>query len=263
MTHAFTSFTWMIPIVTSLLLASSSTTLPDEQRIQADLIGNTVRYRLNTWTFGDASSIKSLTIQGQEKEGNMVVVSVDLLLHDADLDQDYQSKALVEYRLLGNVWEFVSVDLRSFDQYKAPDEINPPDEIKQRQTLDAIHNVGIAFMAYLADEKPDSVSSGSGSFSYEEVRSRLRPSDSFFYMDEPPQFDAWGNPLEFWVNSEEWPDFQLLVRSPGRDGVFESGGYRSENGEYQTQILALRSYDSDIVFVDGYWLSLGGSSARP
>lgn len=128
-----------------------------------------------------------------------------------------------------------------------------PDEVSQRETMDMIRKVGIAFMAYLGDQTPGSVSSGSGPFSYEEVRSRLRPSDTFFYMDKPPQYDAWGNPLEFWVNSEAWPDFQLLVRSPGRDGVFESEDYKSGTGENLARSLVLRSYDSDIVFIDGYW----------
>lgn len=130
---------------------------------------------------------------------------------------------------------------------------SPPAEVSQRETMDTIRKVGIAFMAYLGDQEPGSVSSGSGPFSYEEVRSRLRPSDTFFYMDEPPQYDAWGNPIEIWVNSEAWPDIELLVRSPGRDGVFESDGYKSGTGEDLARSLVLKSYDSDVVFIDGYW----------
>ncbi len=143
----------------------------------------------------------------------------------------------------------------------------------QKQTVTDLRNTGTAWMSWLTDESsnpesiPDLIKSQetrvtigfakhhvptSGTeykkLTYAETVKILRPSDTFFYMQDIPKTDGWGHELEYYVNENILDAAVLLIRSPGKDGVF-SGNF------YQVQPTPAEEYDNDIVWADGYFVT--------
>jgi hypothetical protein len=83
--------------------------------------------------------------------------------------------------------------------------------------------------------------------SAEQLQEWLHPSDTFFYLIDIPTEDGWGHPLEVYVGSDLLAPAVFLIRSPGRDGVFETE-------EYEVGPFPRRDYDADIVWAAGYFL---------
>jgi len=85
------------------------------------------------------------------------------------------------------------------------------------------------------------------SISHEELTALLSPA----FLLEVPQFDGFGNRLEFCVRSRDqlyYPQAVLGVRSPGRDGIFEGDTYTI--GPFPADDV-----DKDIYWQDGYYLT--------
>ncbi|MEM7587477.1 MAG: hypothetical protein AAF560_29075, partial [Acidobacteriota bacterium] len=90
--------------------------------------------------------------------------------------------------------------------------------------------------------------------SYDRVVEALVPK----YLDEVPRVDGWGHPYEFAINEDLLGISVLGIRSPGRDGEFDTDDYVV--GPYN-----LEAYDRDPVWVDGFfgrWPQKAGAPAR-
>lgn len=144
-----------------------------------------------------------------------------------------------------------------------------PDRVASRETMASIRNVGTAMMSWLTDQiaegpaarQPEATLvsyspappsppktfdwSDCPSISRQELRKLLAP----VYIRDVPQHDGWGNELEFCLEPSDFTKrfYLLAIRSPGRDGIFERGGY--EDGAFDPD-----DFDADIVWVDGYFV---------
>ncbi len=138
------------------------------------------------------------------------------------------------------------------------------DKKKQRQTVTDTRNVGTAMMNWWADHvrskpkdfPPASSAGRSKNFtvrkkgelkqsyalvSSKEIEKILVPS----YLSELPETDGWGHRYEFAINSNLLGNSVVGVRSPGKDGRFDTDDY--EIGSFYPA-----EFDQDIVFNDGY-----------
>lgn len=82
---------------------------------------------------------------------------------------------------------------------------------------------------------------------FETMKQMLHPDETFFYMQEVPKTDGWGNELEFYLNTDLLGAHVLLVRSPGRDGKFSGNSYAQGK-------IGPDQFDEDIVYADGYMI---------
>ena len=118
------------------------------------------------------------------------------------------------------------------------------------RTLARIRNLGTAIMSWWVDHAIH-LSLGTGEpatlSNYEprgrqDLEERLVPR----YMAELPLLDGWGHPFDVYLMTEATRDapFLVLIRSPGRDGVFQSDSYGP--GVFDREDL-----DQDMVWADG------------
>lgn len=137
-----------------------------------------------------------------------------------------------------------------------PNLLDALQKAKQKRTLADVRTVGTAMMSWLSDELAEQ-SSDPGlpeEPTAEDLRRVLVPE----YASEIPDGDGWGHPLEYRVNPDLQGSQVLRIRSPGRDGVFQT-----ESDESVAPFLAT-DYDRDIVWADGYFLRYPeGSGRRP
>jgi general secretion pathway protein G len=112
------------------------------------------------------------------------------------------------------------------------------DRARQKRTMADIRLIAEAWEARASDTQSYLIAGytfPSADLTYDELQAGLSPT----YARQLPQYDGWGRPYEFGAG----PDLKLYgVRSPGRDGAYESGTY--EQGETS-------SPDCDIVYGGG------------
>ena len=75
----------------------------------------------------------------------------------------------------------------------------------------------------------------------------LFQSQTFFYCQEVPVVDGWGNPMEYYQNTNLLAANVMAMRSPGRTSGFEDTVYNI--GAFIATI-----YDNDIVWADGLFV---------
>ncbi len=142
-----------------------------------------------------------------------------------------------------------------------PNLIDALQKAKQKRTVADIRNTGTSMMSWLTDQISASAAGAagtytwptSGSASYAQVFALLRPSDTFFYMQEVPEVDGWKGTYCFILNTANLlaPTGVIAMRSPGRDKSFESG-------TYSTGPFVATDYDRDIVWADGFFIKWPG-----
>ena len=84
------------------------------------------------------------------------------------------------------------------------------------------------------------------------MNSLLRPSNTFFYMQEVPSVDGWKGTYGFVINTANLlaPTGVIAMRSGGRDQSFSSS--------YSTGPFIATDYDQDIVWADGFFVQWPG-----
>ena len=76
-------------------------------------------------------------------------------------------------------------------------------------------------------------------------------SQQFFYCQEVPAVDGWGNPMEYRLNTDNLLAANVMsIRSPGRNGDFDNGGSTT----YNIGAFVTTNYDNDIVWADGLFV---------
>ena len=154
-----------------------------------------------------------------------------------------------------------------------PSWIDDAPRTKQKQTIADIRNIGTAMMFWLVGALEGAPESASGeettgtklpektgaspsdvvsfssgttppTMSHAELTSLLVP----LYIQSVPERDAWQNPFEFRLEVENLDADRLTaIRSPGRNGSFESDVYRAG-------VFDARDWDQDIVWADGQFV---------
>ena len=140
-----------------------------------------------------------------------------------------------------------------------PSLVNSIQKAKQKRTLADVRNVGTAWMSWLTDQV-GAASAGAnkrydasvfGEPSYPQLFGYLHPTDTFFYMQEVPEVDAWRYPLSFGLNSSLIAANVLIVCSGGADGAIEGGRCAKS---WEVSPFVATKFDEDIVWADGYFV---------
>lgn len=151
------------------------------------------------------------------------------------------------------------------------DAIQNRDNAAQKQTAADVSSLGDALMSWLTDAVSGNPTDMLGEFeaskstlgfarghiptsgkdykklSYGQMVKLLHPLGRAVYMEDIPKTDGWGHEYEYYVNENVLSSAVVLIRSPGKDGVF-SGNF------YQTGMIPAENYDDDIVWADGYMI---------
>jgi prepilin-type N-terminal cleavage/methylation domain-containing protein len=154
-----------------------------------------------------------------------------------------------------------------------PNLLDALQKAKQKATVGDIRNIGTAWMSWVTDQM-SAAAAGQGNvtpFNWSAFGTQLFHSDmetlleasstnaNFFYIQELPQDDGWGTPLEYRGAFPAAGPYDTLlqnsrvvaIRSLGRDG--------SESGtEYTPGFFIGTDYDQDIVWSDGYFVRAPG-----
>ena len=146
-----------------------------------------------------------------------------------------------------------------------PNLIDALQKAKQKRSVADIRTIGTAWMSWLTDAAGSSAAGSSAtytwlssSFSHSGLQSLLRPSNTFFYLQEVPSLDAWQSAYEFGfigatANLLSGSNV-MAVRSTGRDKS-------ADTTSYTPGPFVATDYDQDIVWADGYFVRYPGGVA--
>ena len=161
-----------------------------------------------------------------------------------------------------------------------PNLLDALQKAKQKATIGDIRNIGTAWMSWVTDQM-SAAAAGQGTQSYDweafgsvithaqmvNLLEAAASNPNFFYIQELPEKDGWGNTLEYkgsFDADQESTFSQLLtsaraigIRSLGRDGLESMGG------DYTPGTFIGTDYEQDIVWSDGYFVrTAGGVNAQ-
>jgi general secretion pathway protein G len=120
-----------------------------------------------------------------------------------------------------------------------PNLLDATDRGRQKRSLADIRSVGTAVEMYAIDN--DSYPSTDGRWvPVRQIEATLAP----VYIRTLPTADAWGHPLTYWSDGQRY-----RIASPGKDGEM------SRDWSGQADPGPTSSFDSDIVFADGSFVS--------
>ena len=161
-----------------------------------------------------------------------------------------------------------------------PNLLDALQKAKQKATIGDIRNIGTAWMSWVTDQM-SAAAAGQGTQSYDweafgsvithaqmvNLLEAAASNPNFFYIQELPEFDGWGNALEYkgsFDAADETTFSSLLtsaraigIRSLGRDGEASMGS------DYTPGTFIGTDYEQDIVWSDGYFVrTAGGVNAQ-
>jgi prepilin-type N-terminal cleavage/methylation domain-containing protein len=139
-----------------------------------------------------------------------------------------------------------------------PNLIDSLQKGKQKRTMGDMRNTGTCWMSWLTDQigagaagstarEYNIAAAGMNEIQASELLESLYQSQTFFYCQEVPVVDGWGNQMEYRINSELLAANVMNIRSPGRTGGFE-------DTTYQIGAFIATQDDSDIVWADGLFI---------
>ena len=122
---------------------------------------------------------------------------------------------------------------------------------KQRRTMGELALVGQAWMSWLTDQagaaSAGSVQTYDVTLTYLQLFGYLHPNDTFFYMQEVPQRDAWGSRLIYWQNPNLRADRVLAICAAARGDIFDT----CNNPVLPIGPFSSTNFDNDIIWADG------------
>ena len=142
-----------------------------------------------------------------------------------------------------------------------PNLLDALQKAKQKRTVGDVRSIGTGWMSWLTDQV-GAASAGAGkiypsgthqSVTYPQLFEYLRPSDSFFYLQEVPQVDAWGHPLGFAQSPNLVDSSEMIICAPARGGSFIHGSSCNDDDWTVTPFMST-DYEQDIVWADGYFV---------
>ena len=141
-----------------------------------------------------------------------------------------------------------------------PNLLDALQKAKQKRTVADMRNTGTSWMSWLTDQV-GAASAGAGKqyrgdllktdVSYVELLSYLRPTDTFFYMQDIPQLDGWRNEIDFQMGSNILASTVMSIHAPCRLGVYDKGTPQTKIDVFG---FLATDYDQDIVWADGYFV---------
>ena len=131
----------------------------------------------------------------------------------------------------------------------APEEQSTPRALVTLARFDGTSHVvptsAFRYAGALAAQ-PESATVNVGDYkqiSFDDLKKKLVPQ----YIQEVPSKDGWGHPYEYFVSDSLLSRAVLLIRSPGKDGVYEGASYR-------VGTFDVKSFNDDIVWADGFFV---------
>lgn len=143
-----------------------------------------------------------------------------------------------------------------------PNLLDALQKAKQKRTVSDMRNAGTAWMSWLTDQV-GAASAGAGkrydaskhaSVDYTTLLFYLRPTDTFFYMQDVPQIDGWRNPLEFGLNPNLLQSSVMSIYARSRDNAKASHQNIDVGQVFDVLPFLATDYDQDIVWADGYFV---------
>jgi prepilin-type N-terminal cleavage/methylation domain-containing protein len=139
-----------------------------------------------------------------------------------------------------------------------PNLIDSLQKGKQKRTLGDMRNTGTCWMSWLTDQVGAGAAGGSSktrqydlsvlqSIDPNDLLQSLYQSQTFFYCQEVPVVDGWGNPMEYFLSTNLLAANVMAIRSTGRDNTFQDLVYTI--GAFVTT-----RYDQDMVWADGLFI---------
>jgi type II secretory pathway pseudopilin PulG len=155
-----------------------------------------------------------------------------------------------------------------------PNLLDALQKAKQKATVGDVRNIGTAWMSWVTDQM-SAAAAGQGAFDWDQdlsspvdhpqlVNLLEQPQDEdFFYLQELPQKDGWGNNFEFRANfdADEESTYSQLLQSARAIGIRSRGRDNAEccnAGDYTPGTFIGTDYDQDIVWSDGYFVRAPG-----
>ncbi len=216
--------------------------LPDGQKIKEDLLGKSVAAPDAVWIFDSLRQFESLKVVEIVESGDVAEFLVELLLaRDGEL---FEAKGSVSYVNEERQWKYRAASLAELYSRNAK---------AQLETVKAVRQLATGYLSYLADHTEQLEGARRRErIQFEVLEAQLKPDRGFEYLTEVPRIDGWGNEVEVWLLPSTWPKYQVVVRSSGSDGVFESGALYGRGAFNQS------NHEKDIVWADGYFLDYPG-----
>ena len=144
-----------------------------------------------------------------------------------------------------------------------PNLIDALQKGKQKRTMGDMRNTGTCWMSWLTDQI-GAGAAGSSARTYDvsglvvipasSLLTSLYQSQTFFYCQEVPIVDGWGNPMEYRQSTNLLDANVMIIRSPGRTDGFE-------NTVYTIGAFLATQYDNDIVWADGLFIRYPAGAA--
>ena len=152
-----------------------------------------------------------------------------------------------------------------------PNLMNGLQNANQTRTQADMKSVGTAWMQWLTDQVSAAAagSSTTATFSWSEftypdfahadLSALLRPSNTFFYMQDVPERDGWNHPYRYgFAGSDKLLGTQVLgIWSGGRDGSATA----QPESSYEIGAFPGTDFNQDLAWADGYWVRWPGSAA--
>jgi len=136
-----------------------------------------------------------------------------------------------------------------------PNLLDALQKAKQKRSVADERNVGEAWFSWYTDISQ--AAAAGRSFSYQtmsiitqsSLEAILAPTSTFYYINNIPVRDGWGNSYEYAQNNSILTGVlpAMAIRSPGKGGAIDSSSYTF--GAF----LATK-YEQDIVWSDGYFV---------
>lgn len=140
-----------------------------------------------------------------------------------------------------------------------PNLIDAMHKARQRRTMADLHGLGVAWLSWLTDQTGAASAGSSKTYNtsgfaivdYPTLNGFLHPTDTFFYAQDVPQFDAWGSPIRYAMGAINGAQIDsLFLCAPARNNAFEA----CSKAVIPMEPFLSTDYDQDIVWADGYFV---------
>ncbi|MEZ5332951.1 MAG: prepilin-type N-terminal cleavage/methylation domain-containing protein [Thermoanaerobaculia bacterium] len=141
-----------------------------------------------------------------------------------------------------------------------PNLIDALQKAKQKRTVGDERNVGAAWMSWLTDQIGAAAAGQGGTYDLsqltvnltgDELLSVLYPTTTFYYIQEVPNNDGWGNSYEYFRAPNILDAQVMAIRSVARDN--NPGPEVDTSSSFTVGPFIATKYDEDIVWADGFF----------
>lgn len=139
-----------------------------------------------------------------------------------------------------------------------PNLVDAMHKAKQKRSMVDMRSTGMAWLSWVTDQVGAASAGQSKTYdyggmavvNYADLAARLRPSNTFFYMEEVPETDGWQQAYQFRQNVNMGASNIVLICSRGRDKLFDV----CATNPIPVESFISTNYDTDIVWADGFFV---------